>query len=305
MALPCVLRFMSRTLAAGTPVRIARSGSLTDLHDDYAFRQGAELLGDVDEGADPAIDELLELAYSQLDGFVAWDEQTAGLDSRTAQQDCYNAEALLDYLANYAHKRAQDMGEFDLRWFINSHYIRKSLADEETAGRLPDSLARFLQYLRQEQHLPLPPWVDGVVADREDYESRRLAFRELEQNDEEVWKRQFRIWCEQLEDDLDARCLWLPSSVGDRFAWHDLMGWREAALRDEAQRNWQAERGELLDLGLDFDAVRERLESSYLTWLDTPQDRLDGLTPLEVVADERAEQPESFDEDETDDETGT
>ena len=44
------------------------------------------------------IQELLDTGYEQLDGFVNWLEENMHMDARTAQQDCLNAESLLDYL---------------------------------------------------------------------------------------------------------------------------------------------------------------------------------------------------------------
>lgn len=67
------------------------------------------------------------------------------------------------------------------------------------------------------------------------------------------------------------------------------MGWRESALRDEAVRRWQRERDQLLAIGHDLDAMRDRLVTSYLIWLDTPQNRLDGSTPRETIRGERSE----------------
>ncbi|MCW3055207.1 MAG: hypothetical protein JWN14_4377, partial [Chthonomonadales bacterium] len=111
------------------------------------------------------IGELLDEAYDLLDGFVAWLEGEAGLDTRTAQQDCFNAESLLDYLANHSQKSIREMNEFELRWFVFSHYIRQSIADTETEERLPDSLRRLSVYLRAEQAIDLPEWVQSVLDD--------------------------------------------------------------------------------------------------------------------------------------------
>src|SRR5689334_19597965 len=98
-------------------------------------REAAVPGGEPQEEAD--IQSLLDAGYEQLDGFVTWLEETLGLDTRTAQQDCFNAESLLDYLANHQHKAAADINEFELRWFLFSHYIRKAMAEPETEERLP------------------------------------------------------------------------------------------------------------------------------------------------------------------------
>ncbi len=76
------------------------------------------------------------------------------------------------------------------------------------------------------------------------------------------------------------------------MVWGELMGWREATLRDEANRLWQEEREALLREGLDYETARQRLIDSYHLWLDTPQMRLEGATPRELILEERRERAE-------------
>jgi len=237
---------------------------------------------------DRDIQELLDMGYEQLDGFVAWLETSLGMDTRTAQQDCFNAESLIDYLANYARKTAADHNEFELRWFLFNHYIRKAMADPETETRLPDSLRRFFLYLEQEYGYTQPDWLNQVLEDRDFYLKRRQEYADLDLVNEQRWQEGFRAWCAELEQDLDTRCLWLPRDLEDGMTWGDLMGWREAMLLEEANRRWQEERRQLLEDGLDYEAAREHLLSSYLLWLETPQDRLEGKTPDQVIREERA-----------------
>lgn len=238
----------------------------------------------------PDIQELLDLGYSQLDGFVEWLERELEMDTRTAQQDCFNAESFVDYLANHQRKSAVDTDEYDLRWFVFSHYIRKTIADRETQERLPDSLLRFFEYLRSQYGMTLPDWIPATLEDNQFYLLRLRALQSLAGEDEAEWKAGFRDWCQDLERDLDMRGLWLPDDMGEGMRWGEQMGWREATLRDEANRRWQQKRNDLLAAGLDFDAVRERLAASYLLWLDTPQSRLEDLSPRQTVRGERAEQ---------------
>ena len=243
-----------------------------------------------DPAADePGIQEMLDLGYEQLDGFVEWVERKLGIDTRTAQQDCFNAESLLDFLANHQRKSAADINEYDLRWFVFSHYIRKSIADRETQERLPDSLERFFMYLADEHGQPTPEWANATLDDRAFYLKRLQTLQTLAGEDEAEWKTGFREWCAELEEDLDLRCLWLPDDMGEGMRWGDTMGWREATLRFDANELWQAERAELLADGLSFEIMKDKMVASYLIWLDTPQDRLDGATPRQTILGERAE----------------
>jgi len=249
----------------------------------------------------PSIEELLDLGYQQLDGFVEWVERVRGLDTRTAQQDCFNAESFVDYLANHQRKSATDVNEYELRWFTYSHYIRKSIADRETQNRLPESLLRFFEYLRADYGLTLPEWIYATLEESDDYRERLARFTALSDEDEGEWKIGFEEWCEDLENDLDSRCLWLPNDIGDGMTWAEQMGWREAALRTDANRLWQSMRSELLSSGLSVEAARERLVAANLIWLDTPEDRLEGLSPRQTILAERAERALGMPDDDDDD----
>jgi hypothetical protein len=241
------------------------------------------------------IQALLELGYEQLDGFRNWVDDRLEMGARIAEQDCFNAEFLIDYLANHQRKGVSDINEFELRWFMFSHYIRKAMADEETETRLPESLQRFFGYLRRAHRELAPAWVGSVLDDVGFFIKRRQEYAALNDVDERAWEMGFREWCAELEDDLDTRCLWLPRDIGDGMEWSDVMGWRESTLHAQATEAWQQERDQLLRQGLDYEAARTRLMDIYYGWLDTPQARLDEQTPLEVIQAERldrAEEPE-------------
>ena len=248
---------------------------------------------DGDREENPDIQELLDIGYEQLDGFGEWVDSRLGMGARIAEQDCFNAEFLLDYLANHQHKSIADINEFELRWFMFSHYIRKAVAEEETEARLPDSLQRFFGYLRSEHQELVPSWVVGVLDDTNFYVQRRLDYAALDAEDERAWQAGFREWCAELEDDLDTRCLWLPRELSDGMEWSDVMGWREATLHAQANENWQREREQLLRQGMDFESARIQLFDSYSAWLNTPQGRLEEHTPLEIVQTERLERAEA------------
>lgn len=241
---------------------------------------------------DRDIQELLDIGYEQLDGFVSWLETTLDMDTRTAQQDCFNAESLIDYMANYAHKTAVDINEFELRWFLFNHYIRKAMADPETELRLLDSIRRFFLYLEEEHRYTQPDWLYQVLDDRDYYLKRRQEYADLDLIDERRWQEGFRAWCAELEEDLDTRCLWLPRDLEEGMTWGEVMGWREASLLEEANRNWQEERRQLLEDGLDYEAAREHLMASYRIWLESPQDKLEGKTPNQIILEERERREE-------------
>jgi hypothetical protein len=254
------------------------------------------------DSAESEIQRLLDQGYDQLDGFVRWEEERLGIGTRVAQQDCFNAEVLIDYLANHQQKGVAAITEYDLRWFLFSHYIRKAQADPETEERLPDSLTRFFQYLSTEHAELAPTWLSQVLDDQAFYQQRRLAYHELDQLDEQEWEEQFQEWCRELEEDLDLRSLWLPRDLGNGMEWSRVMGWREATLQHEANRSWQEERERLVQEGYDIDSIREQLTLDFHVWLDTEQDRLDGMTPREEIVTEREERNVEEEERNVDDE---
>jgi hypothetical protein len=247
----------------------------------------------------PDIELLLDAGYEQIDLFTEWLEDRLGLDLRTIHRDTFNVEALMDFLANRYVKTPAEANEFELRSFVFSYYIRNSLADAETAVQLPDSLQRFYDFLRSEEAFLQPAWLPAVIDDREHYLARRAAYIELEKMPEEEWTEGYSRWRMELEDDLNARCLLPPNDIGDG-PWSETMGWRESTLRTEAEERWQEERQELLDQGWDFERIQERLTASYELWLETPDDRLDGMTPREVILAERETAQFRSDEDEPD-----
>jgi hypothetical protein len=245
-----------------------------------------------DESETSEIEELLEVGYEQLDDFMGWLEMYRGLSAKLAQQDSFNAEAWIDYLANYERKTATEANEYDLRWFLFSHYLRKTLADQETALRLPISLANFYTYLQAEQGFAPPAWLRETLEDQGYYTQRREEFLALDEQDEESWQLGFRRWCEELDAELDMRGLLLPKDLGEGLRWGERMGWREAALWSEANRLWQEERALLLGRGYSLKETVERLLHTYALWLETPQARLEERTPVEVILEERRDAEE-------------
>ncbi|MBC7526495.1 MAG: hypothetical protein H7308_03000 [Chthonomonadaceae bacterium] len=233
--------------------------------------------------------EILDKGYELLDGFTEWLDFALKVETRAAQQDCFNAESYVDYLANFAQLSVFEATEYDLRWFVFSYYIRKSLGDEPTELRLLDSLRRFIEYLRAEHGYTVPEHIYATLEDHAFYVRRRAEYHALNPDDERTWADGFENWCSEMETDLDTRCLWLPSDLGEGERWGDTQGWREAALYREAQRLWLKEREELLGFGQDFDSMREELYIIYMDWLDQPQEKLEDDTPRNVIMAERTE----------------
>src|SRR5262245_36276391 len=111
-----------------------------DVRDEFGAENNGHAPYSGEDEADSPLQALLDEAYDQLDRFVDWVERYLELDTRIAQQDCFNAEFLIDYLVNQFEKAVAEINEFELRWFLFSHYLRKAMADAETEERLPDSL---------------------------------------------------------------------------------------------------------------------------------------------------------------------
>jgi len=238
------------------------------------------------------ITDILDEGYGYLDGFVAWCTNELKLDQTTIRQDYLNAECFIDYIANNHRKAVQHVNEFELRWFVFSHYIRIELTDATTEERLLSSLQRFFNYLISQDVVAERDWVQGVLDDTTYYLARRSAYRSLNADDERAWKAGFENWCVELDEDLDTRCLLLPRQLGDGVLWSDAMGWREATLRYEANDRWQAERDVLISQGTGYEDIRGQLLIEFLEWVDTPQPRLDDQTPADVILAERLESPE-------------
>ncbi len=218
-------------------------------------------------------------------------------------QDYDNIDFLIDYLANHHSKSVLEINEYELRWFIFSYYIRKSTLGSDTEERLFSSLDRFFTFLTRNYGFQPADWLQGVLDEENYYQARRGAYRSLNEEDERLWKEGFQHWCEELNSDLDARSLLVPNELGDGITWSDAMGWREATLRNEAVNLWQSEREQLLGAGAIAETIREQLVIVYLEWVDTPQDRLDGQSPAEVILAERLESDQEVEDDEAEDDS--
>ena len=242
---------------------------------------------DADAPDDGGISALLDTAFTQALAFQLWCRNVCKLEEAIIQQDNTNVESLLDYLANYHRKTFAMANEYDVRWFIFSHYIRKSNEEPETEERLLSSLRRFLSFLEDTTDYEVPDWFAAALDDTAFYQRRRAQYHGLSSEDEKQWQTGFDIWCEELSTDMDARCLLLPDTIGGGLFWSKEMSWREATLHAEANVRWQQEREELLADGFVFEQLREPLQISYLEWLDTPQDKLDGQSPYDVIQAEQ------------------
>jgi hypothetical protein len=256
---------------------------------------------DADAPDEEGISGLLESAFALSIAFQEWSRSVCKLDEKLIRQDATNAESMLDYLANYHRKPFVKANEFEVRWFIFSHYIRKNSEDPETEERLLSSLRRFLSFMEDTTDYLVPDWFTAALDDVPFYQRRRAQYHGLNSEDEKEWRTGFEMWCEELNTDLDARCLLLPDTIGSGLFWSKEMGWREATLQAEANMLWQEQREELIADGFAFEQMREHLQISYLEWLDTPQDKLDGQSPFDVIQAEQLDAAEDSDQD-TDDE---
>ncbi|MCS6775120.1 MAG: hypothetical protein RMJ43_15855 [Chloroherpetonaceae bacterium] len=254
-----------------------------DRYGEYPREEGREYTEDFDLST--LYNDVLEMQGR----FERWIRCLPGVDAHAAQRMCYNTEFFLDYLVNQFEKPVQQINEFELRWFLFSDYIRNARVDEDTALTVLDSLRYFFDFLSESESWSRPQFVDEVLSERAYYLERRRKYLLLDAENVLVWHTGYRRWCEELEDYLDARCLWLPRDMGKGMEWGEEAGWREGTLRREAHRRWLEEREALLQEGWDFETVRTRLFDSLMVWLDTPQRRLGNATPREVIAQERSE----------------
>lgn len=232
---------------------------------------------------------LYDSALEMQGRFERWVRCRSGIDALAVQRICYNTEFFLDYLVNQFEKPTQEINEFELRWFLFSYYIRNARVDEATNSTVLDALRYFFDFLSEVEGWARPQFVDDVLSERMYFMDRRRKYLLLPVENELVWQVGYRRWCEELEDNLDALCLWLPRDMGKGMEWGEEAGWREGTLRREAHRQWLQEREYLLQEGWDFESMRSRLFNSLMLWLDTPQWRLGNATPREVILQERSE----------------
>ena len=79
-----------------------------------------------DELEETDIQEILDSGYDLLAEFSVWLEKSLRIDHDTAEQDIYNIESFMEYLAYRGRRSLLKPDEFHLRWFVFSHYIRHS-----------------------------------------------------------------------------------------------------------------------------------------------------------------------------------
>ncbi len=246
------------------------------------------------------ISTLIEEGYNILDDFIRWLEEDLSSTARLVQQDSFNGELLMEYLAHTHSKGFTDINEYELRWFLYSYAIRKSIADDNTKQRMLASLTNLFHFLQTRRGMAVQAWLTAILQDVETYHNRLHAYTTLSAEDEQKWQEGFAEWCRELDNDLEMRCLAIPADLGHGMYWRDEMGWREATLREEANRLWQEERLELLNQGADYEEILRQLQTSYYVWADMPQDKLDDATPSQIIMEEREGRPEREEEMEED-----
>ena len=140
------------------------------------------------------------------------------------------------------------------------------MADTETEERLLPSLNRFFGCLAFSGDLKITDWMRSVLT-KPFYVPATSPCRVTRMN--APGKLGFADWCTELDEDLDSRCLLLPSSLGGGISWSETKGWREATLYDEANALWQSERMDLLAGGMHFEQMRDALVLSFQDWADS------------------------------------
>ncbi len=244
--------------------------------------------------------ELLDSGYDELDKYGNWLGTHTGTDNRTLERYSYVLEALIDYLANYPKTDFRSMTEYDLSWFCYFYFIRLGTPDSAMHDVLLPALSSFVTWMKFEYEWLSPSWLGSLIADETMYNRRLASYRLLETMSESDWTEAFDLWCNELNDYLDSRCMLIPSEIGNGITWGNTMGWREKALYDHCARRWQHEREVRLNAGAGYEEIRQSLLNSYTSWLETPQERLDMASPREVIMLERMDNDTTEDDEEDD-----
>ncbi len=244
--------------------------------------------------------KLLDAGYDELDRYSRWIETHRKTDNRTAERYSYVLESLVDYLANYRKTDFRSMSEYDVTWFSYFYFIRQSTPDAAMHEALIAALSSFTEWMKYEYEWVAPSWLNALNADATMYNRRLASYRSLENMSESDWTEAFEIWCAELNDYLDSRCMLVPTEIANGIGWGGTMGWREKALYDHCARRWQHERDKRVNGGAGYEEVRRSLLGSYASWLETPQERLDMASPRDVIMLERMDNDTTEDEEEDD-----
>lgn len=240
----------------------------------------------------PDIEEILFDLYSNLPEFEIWLDEKQKLSKIIIGCHLQNAEEYFDYIANEHQILFHHSTEFIVKWFVYSEYLRTTDTSEQEREILLSSLNLLNSFFKLKGKGIEDDWFIRVIEDDEYYQLRLTTYGSMEKLNEQEWKNAFDIWCVELNEMLDSKCLMVPNYIGDGMTWGNTMGWREKTLMDEANRMWQYFRTELIGQGMSFEEMRPKLEGAFTRWLAEPQEKLDGLSPSQMIGLERMEREE-------------
>jgi hypothetical protein len=206
-----------------------------------------------------------------------------GLSKAAVQKHESTATLFVDYLAGHGVP-VRAVHEYDLRDFLFDWYPRKVREPESYRKALPGSLARFFDYLADEEEI-VCPWARAILADRqallECWKGAPGGF---------FWDPGVSDWRAEQTEELFHRLL-LPDSVLDEEEnefWGATMGIDEARLHGELCRRWLLWRDELLRAGADDSmALAVQLVARQEEWQRSPHPDFEGKSPIEVIRGER------------------
>lgn len=205
-----------------------------------------------------------------------------GRSQATVRKHAENAAVFVEMLALEEAVPVRAVTEYDLREFLFDLYPRKVIHPAYRTEAMPLSLEQFFEFLEESEGI-VCPWAWPVLAERDAYRERLDTFPGGSWISEGVTE-----WMGLLTADLIERALVHWPLHADGTPWGPLMGPEEAMLQREVQRRWLVWRDEAMRGGTTGPAdVRRVGAERQLQWEQTPHPRLDGRTPLQVIAAER------------------
>jgi hypothetical protein len=217
------------------------------------------------------------------------DTGSRSLSRTTVSKHFMNAELFVDFLGNSQGVPLRAVTEYDLRVFLYDWYPRKVRSSKTEARSLPVSLTRFFEYLAEFENIEYP-WALPILRDVDAFMERWESFP-----GGHWWDSDTADWQSDLYANLSARVLLyeMGDDTDDTMDWggaNGTMGIVEAELAQALQRQWLLWREEEVLRGTtDPELARAAIVARQRDWERTPNALVDGLTPAEAVARERAE----------------
>lgn len=211
------------------------------------------------------------------------------LSPTTVSRHSMNAELFVDFLCDFQGLPLRAATEYDLRIFLYDWYPRKVRSSKADARSLPVSLGRFFQFLAESENIEYP-WAPPILRDADVFMQRWESFP-----GGHWWDAEVAEWQSDLYANLSARILLheMGGGTDDGIDWggeDGMMGIVETQLAQLLQRLWLIWREEAILAGTtDPDLVRDKLIPRQRDWEQTPNALVDGATPAEAIARERAE----------------